>query len=172
MVSEIFLTSQDSTDFFPAVVFGAVAWGPVGCFEGWTGAMQGADHSPTGLLCNLRVLINWLLFRPCSTTHLLELKLAFRLLLLLLPFITRPKGGAHELFALLLSLPVALFQLLLLLMMMMLPSHDEPQWLPLVVHTVVCGWSCTPLTLFSPFPRPPNAYNDAEEAEQAENHTQ
>lgn len=57
MVSEAFLTSQDGTDIFPAVVFGAVAWGPVGCLEGWTGAVQGADHS-TGLHCSLRVLIN------------------------------------------------------------------------------------------------------------------
>lgn len=34
MVFEVFLTSEDGTDIFPAVVFGAVAWGPVGRFEG------------------------------------------------------------------------------------------------------------------------------------------
>lgn len=34
MVSEVFLTSQGRTNIFPAVVFGAVAWGPVGRFEG------------------------------------------------------------------------------------------------------------------------------------------
>lgn len=125
--------------------------------------MQGADHTPTGLHCSLRVLITWLLSRLGSTTLLVELKLAFRLLLLL-PIVTRPIGGTHELFALLLSLPVAFFQLLL-------TSHDEREGLPLVVHVVVCGGSCVPLALFSPLARPPNADNDAEEAEQAEDHT-
>ena len=168
MVSEVFLTSQSGTDIFPAVVFGAVAWGPVGCFEGWTGAVQGTDQSPTGLHCSLRVFANGLLSRLCSTTLILELKLAFCLLLLLLLLLplTRPIGGAHELFALLLGLPVAFLQLLLL------TSHDEPKWLQLVVHVVISGWSDVPLALFSPFARPPDAHDDAEEAEQAEDRTQ
>lgn len=50
-------------------------------------------------------------------------------------------------------------------------SHDEPERLPLVVHVVVGGRSHVPLALFSPFARPPNAYDDAEEAEQAEDNT-
>lgn len=33
MASVVFLTKQGGTDVFPAVVFGTVAWGPVGRFE-------------------------------------------------------------------------------------------------------------------------------------------
>jgi len=163
MVSEVFLTSQDGIDIFPAVVFGAVAWGPVGCFVGWTGTVHGTDHYSTGLHCSFGVLINWLLSRLCATTLLLELKFAFRLLLL--PLATRPIGRAHELFALLLGIPVAFLLLLLL------TAHDEPEWLPLVVHVVACGRSRVPLLPFSPFSCPPNTYDNAEQAEQAEHHT-
>lgn len=163
MVFELFLTSQDGTDIFPAVVFRAVAVGPVGCFRRGTRAAQGTDHSPTGLHCSFRVFINELLSRLCSTALLLELKLALSLLLI----ITRPTGRAHKLFALLLSLPVVLLQLLLLL-----TSHDETQRFPLVVHVAVRSRLHGPLAIFSPFPRPPHTYDDAEEAEQTEEDAQ
>lgn len=162
MVFELFLTSQDGTDIFPAVVFRAVALGPVGGFERRTGAVQGADHPPTGLHCSFRVPINKLLSRLTTTALLLEL--ALRLLLLV---VTRPTGGAHELFALLLSLPVALLQLLL-----WLASHDETQRFPLVVYVAVRSRLRRPLTLFSAFPRPPHTDDDAEEAQQAEEDAQ
>lgn len=48
-------------------------------------------------------------------------------------------------------------------------SNNEPKRLPLIVHVIIGG--CVPLTLFSPFARPPNRYDDAEEAEQAEDPT-
>lgn len=162
MVFELFLTSQDGIDVFPAVVFRAVALGPVGGFERRTGAVQGADHPPTGLHCSFRVPINELLSRLCAAALLL--KLALRLLLLI---VTRPTGGAHKLFALLLSLPVVLLQLLL-----RLESHDETQRFPVVVYAAVRSRLRRPLTLFSPFPCPPHADDDAEEAEQAEEDAQ
>lgn len=95
--------------------------------------MHGTDHFPAGLHCSLGVLIN-LLSRLRSAALVLELKLAFRLL----PLVTRPIRGAHELSALLLGVPVAFFEQLLLLLL--LTSHDEPEWLPLVVHVVVGSW--------------------------------
>ncbi|TNN33939.1 hypothetical protein EYF80_055899 [Liparis tanakae] len=57
------------------------------------------------------------------------------------------------------------------LLLLLLPAHHEPEGLPLVVHVVACGRSRVPLALFSPLAGPPDTYDNAEQAEQAEHHT-
>lgn len=160
MVSEGLLAHQGGADTFPAVVFGAVAWGPVWGFERGAGAVQGADRC-----CSFTVFPDCLLACLRSSALVAELQLGLRLLILVLP-LARPTGRTHELFALLLGLPVVLLQVLLLVL-----AHHDPERLPLVVHAVVRR-PHVPFALFSPFARPPDAHDDAEEAKQAEEHAE
>lgn len=169
MVSEVFLTHQGDTDIFPAVVFGTVAGpgGPVWGFKRRAGAVQCAHRLRARLRCSFTVFPERLLPRLRSSAVVAELQLGLRLLVLVLFLpVARPPGRIHELFALLLGLPVVLLQVLRLVL-----AHHDPERLPLVVHAVVRRPD-VPFALFSPFARPPDAHDDAEEAKQAEEHAE
>lgn len=85
------------------------------------------------------------------------LKLQLLILLLFLPPIVSPVGGGHELLAFVLNVSVVLVLLAAGLELVVdARVHQRPVSFP----------------LFSPLARPPDADDDAEDPEQAEDHTQ
>lgn len=148
---------------FTPVVFGAVRC-PVRRLD--RTAVRRADdrsltHHPPVLRPSYRALLWWTLL-----PHAQRPFLVFVLLPLLLPFllalrpIARPIGGAHQFLAFVLNVFVAVVL-----------EGVAPQWLQLVVDRRVLGSGCS-LALFLPLAGPPNANNDAEDPEDAEDDAQ
>lgn len=148
---------------FTAVVFGAVRR-PVRRLD--RTAVRRADepsltHHPLVLRPRYGALLRWTLL-----PHAQRPLLVFLQLLLLLPFllalgpVARPVRGAHQFLAFVLNVFVAVVL-----------EGVAPQRLQLVVDRRVVG-SGRSLALFLPLAGPPNANNDAEDPEDAEDDAQ
>lgn len=137
---------------------------PVVRFEGRAAcaAPRGADQLVVGLRCSLRVLLDGTLAPLHLTPPLRELQLFLLHLLLIFPAVAGPIRGAHELGALVLRVPVVF---------VLRPCH-RPKWFPLVVDTFLDGDGLAPLALFSTLAGPPDADDDAEHPEHAQDHAQ
>lgn len=157
------LAELGGVQVFTPVVLGAVRC-PVWCLH-WAAARRADDpslsHHPPVLCPCYGALLRWTLVphAQCPLLILLLLPLLLPFLLALGP-ITRPVGGTHQFLAFVLNVFVAVVL-----------EGVAPQWLQLVVDRPVLG-SGRSLALFLPLAGPPNANNDAEDPQDAEDDAQ
>lgn len=153
------LAQLGGVQVFTPVVFGAVHC-PVRRLD-WA-AVRRADealtHQPPVLRPRYGALLRRTLFPHAHGPLLVFLWLL--LLPLLLGLVARPVRGAHQFLAFILNVFVAVVLV-----------GVAAQWLQLVVDRRVLG-SARSFALFLPLARPPNAHDDAEDPEDAENHAQ